>query len=438
MLPSTLARGAAGNLAARVALVALGLGILLVVARIGPEVQGAFALFVACESMLLTLLSGLGLALAREVSHRRTDAAGALTAALLAAGALGAVAALVLLGLSAWTAREPYQHLWLLAWAAPFLLMVPTSSGLWMGQGRMLPLNLAQVAAPAAVLLLLGLAWWIWGPLTAGMPGVVTLVLAAWVIAKSGVGLATAGWAFHDAGRQAPNWALLQRDARFVLVIGLTNVVSLLNYRASLFLVEHFQGLKEVGVYSVAVQVGEQLWLLSQAVIASVYHRIGDPNRAAAAAMTVRAVRVNVLAAALAAPLLWLVAWLALPAVLGPAYRDVHGPLAALLPGMVAYAAASSLSAFFTNHLGRPHWSAAIAALSLGLNMLGSFWAVPRYGAMGAAVSTSLAYVLAIAAACVLFQRLSGQGWAVWRANGHGGSGDNRASPVHNASHLDV
>mgnify|MGYP000853326309 CR=1 FL=1 len=31
-----------------------------------------------------------------------------------------------------------------------FLLMVPTATGLWMGQGRMLPLNLAQVAAPAS------------------------------------------------------------------------------------------------------------------------------------------------------------------------------------------------------------------------------------------------------------------------------------------------
>ncbi|HWH74958.1 MAG TPA: teichoic acid transporter, partial [Methylibium sp.] len=61
MLPPNLARGAALNLAARLAAVALGLAILVVVARLGPAVQGAFALFVAIEAGLLTLFSGLGL-----------------------------------------------------------------------------------------------------------------------------------------------------------------------------------------------------------------------------------------------------------------------------------------------------------------------------------------------------------------------------------------
>jgi Na+-driven multidrug efflux pump len=115
--------------------------------------------------------------------------------------------------------------------------------------------------------------------------------------------------------------------------------------------------------------------------------------------------------------------------------------MAALLPGLVAYAAASSLSAFFTNHLGRPHWSAAIAGLSLTLNVMVCAWAVPRYGALGAAASTSVAYILAIIAACALFQRLSGQGWAVWRAypGGQvGGTVDNPPLPVHHAPKQDA
>ena len=48
-------------------------------------------------------------------------------------------------------------------------------------------------------------------------------------------------------------------------------------------------------------------------------------------------------------------------------------PLAAvfvegLRKGVAAYAAASSLSAFYTNHLGRPQLSGAIAGLSLPLS----------------------------------------------------------------------
>ncbi|MCU0813863.1 MAG: hypothetical protein MUC32_05900, partial [Burkholderiaceae bacterium] len=77
-----LAQGAALNLAARVAAMALALAVLVVVARMGPAVQGAFALFVAVESVLLTLGSGFGIALARRLSHHGDDAAAPLRVAL--------------------------------------------------------------------------------------------------------------------------------------------------------------------------------------------------------------------------------------------------------------------------------------------------------------------------------------------------------------------
>lgn len=394
-----LARGASLNLIARAATVALGLALMVHVARLGPAVQGAFALFVAVESVLLTLGSGFGLALARRISHHREPPGPGLRRWLVVAVAFGAAAALVLLALAATVQRAPYDRLGLMALAAPLLLLVPTATGLWLGQGRMAPLNLPQVAAPAlvlgALLLLPGQGSDLLGP-----------VLVAWVAAKALVGVATAAAALRGApsGPEHP-WDGLKRDARFVAEIGITNVVSLLNYRVTLFLVERHDGLAAAGVYSVAVQVAELLWLLSSALTISAYHRIGQPDSDAAARTALHAARLNVALAAGAAPLLWGAAALALPRVLGPDYAGALMPLAALLPGIAAYAAASSLSAFFTNHLGKPHLSGLIAALSLALNTLGCLVLVPRWGAFGAAASTSAAYVGAIAVALWLFRR---------------------------------
>ncbi|WP_428419999.1 lipopolysaccharide biosynthesis protein [Methylibium sp.] len=398
MPPRSLARGAALNLAARLAAVALGLAILVTVARLGPAVQGAFALFVAIESALLTLFSGLGLLLARELSHREARPGPLLGALLLAALGLGVVAALVLLGASVWAEAEPYRHLWLLALAAPFLLLVPTASGLWLGQGRMGPLNAPQVAAPALVLGLLLV-------LTQGAAPAALAVLAAWVLGKALVGVCTGLAAWRDAGPAAPDAGPLRGQWRFVATIGATNVVSLLNYRATLFLLERHGGLAEAGVYSVAVQVAELLWLLSSAVTVSAYHRIGAPDAQQAARTTLRAVQVNLLATLAAAPLLYAGATLALPRVLGAAYAGALLPLGLLLPGIAGYAAASSLSAYYTNQRGRPQWSAAIAGLSLALTLAIAAWSIPRYGAAGAALATSLAYGLAIAVALALFLR---------------------------------
>ncbi len=219
--PFALSRGAALNIGARVATLALGLLLLVVVARQGPQVQGALALFVSAEALLLTLFSGLGLVLAREVSHHRADPAPLLRSMLRLALLLGLVAALVPALVSAFSSVVPYRQLWLLALAAPLLLLVPTASGLWLGQGRLVLLNAPALATPAMVLLLLALMHGVgWQP----QPALLT-VLVAWVLGKALIALLTA-WAAtrsrRDATAAAAHGAGLswQRHARFVATVG--------------------------------------------------------------------------------------------------------------------------------------------------------------------------------------------------------------------------
>ncbi|MGA0610332.1 lipopolysaccharide biosynthesis protein [Caldimonas sp. KR1-144] len=407
-----LLSGAALNLGAKLLAVGLGLAILVAVARLGPAVQGAFALFVAVESALVTLGSGLGLLLAREVSQRRGALPAGRARRLLGAAVLfGIVAAAVLAAWAVVAQADPYRHLWLLALVAPLTLMVPTATGLWMGQGRLLALNLPLVAAPAVVLAVLLAAATLHS-------STVVLVLAAWAAGKAAVGLAAGAvaWCEDRAGPAEPAPTAPREAWRFVAVIAVTNLVSLANYRATLFLVERLRGLSEAGVYSVAVQVAELLWLLSSAVTVAAYHRIGSPDAREAAALTLRAVRINLGATLAAAPLLALLAWALLPAVLGAAYAGAIVPLVLLLPGVAGYAAASSLSAYYTNHRGRPQWSAGIAGLSLAITLAVAALAVPRLGAPGAALATSAGYLLAIAVALRLFLRDAGlPAAALWR-----------------------
>lgn len=426
---SALPRAALGNLIAKLLMVGLGLAITVTVARHGPQVQGAFALFVAVESALLTLFTGLGLWLARQMSQQVDGQQGRalpmLQGVLRSAVAFGLLASLVLLGVSWWAKAMPYTYLWLLALAAPFLLLVPTATGLWLGEGRMWPINVAQVSAPASVLIGLGGAWWITqGGQSSRSSLTVLLVLTAWVTGKSIVAVITAFYALRHARQRDERLedglagsrlnAFLQKPPSwvahwpFVATIGITNVIGLLNYRVSLFLVERFDGLSTTGVYSVAVTAAELLWLLSSSVTVSVYSRIGHPDVKIAAAMTVQAVRINVLSTLLAAPVLLGLAWWGLPWVMGPAYEASLLPLAALLPGVAAYAAASSLSAFYTNHLGRPQLSGAIAGMSLTISFCVGWFLVPMWGPLGAGVASSTGYIVAIVAAYGVFLKHAG------------------------------
>ncbi|MFT3817659.1 MAG: polysaccharide biosynthesis C-terminal domain-containing protein [Rubrivivax sp.] len=396
----SVARGTLINLATRLLGVGLVLAITAVTARLGTETQGAFALFTSIEGLLLALLSGFGVALARRVSHHGEQPRALVAATVLACIGLGALASLVLWALSAW-GPPAYRWLWLLALGAPALLLAPNLQGLWLGEGRMGPMARLTLAPPALTLALLAVI----GLFGAAGLGV---VLSSWVAAKVAVGVLVLALLWRGERLAKPDFAALAREAPFIATIGLSNVVALLNYRVGLFVIERVLGLSATGVYSIAVVVAELLWFVSGSLTQAAYGRIGTPDRAQAAATTVRVLQLGVAALLIAAPLLWLAARLLLPWVLGPAYAASLPLLALLLPGVLLFGGASALSAYFTNHAGRPQVPAQLAAVSLLINAALALALVPRWGMAGAAAAASIAY-----AACVVL--------LAWRFAKHAG-----------------
>jgi len=405
-MPASLTRSALSHFLARLSAVGLGLALLALAARQGPAEQGVFSLLVATEAVYAALFSGFGLVVARQVSHHREAAARWLGGALVLALGAGGVGALVFWAAGGALADAPaYRYLPALALAAPLLLLTPTVSGLYLGLGRMGPINALTVAPPAVALLALG-AWAL-----AGQPVTLWAVMMVWLGARMLVGLAGAAWAWRDQRGRAPDWPAWRSQAAFCTVLGLTNLISWLNYRIDLFIVEAFGSLSATGVYAIAVTVTELLWFISSSVSAAAYGRIGQPDREAAAKLTVRLMHFNLAVLLIASPLLvGLSAW-GLPRVLGEPYADAVPLMLWLLPGVWAYGCASTLSAYYTNFLGKPRLSAAVAGASLLINVGACLVLVPRLGATGAAIATSLSYGLAITWGLALFRRHAGLRW---------------------------
>ncbi len=380
----SVARGTLINLATRLAGVGLVLALTAITARIGTEAQGAFALFTSVEGVWLALLSGFGIALARRVSHYGEQPAPLVAAIVLACGALGVAGGMVLWAISRW-GPPAYAWLWMLALGAPWLLLAPNLQGLWLGQGRMAPMARLAVAPPLIALGLVGL-------LAPWMTPTLPLVLGAWVAGKVVVGVAALTVLGRRGRLAAPDFNALRREARFIATIGLTNLIGLLNYRVGLFVIERALGLSSTGVYSIAIVVAELLWFVSGSLTQAVYGRIGTPDRAQAAATTVRVVQLSVAALLPAAPLLWVAAWLMVPWALGPAYAPSLPLLAVLLPGVMLFGGGAALSAYFTNHAGMPQVPAQVAAVSLLLNGSLSIAMAPVLGMTGVALAASVAY----------------------------------------------
>jgi len=396
----SVARGTLINVTARLVGVGLVLAITAITARLSTEAQGAFALFTSVEGVLLSMMSGFGIALARRISHHGEQPGALVGATVVACMGLGALAGLLLWAVAAW-GPVAYRWLWVLALAAPVLLLAPNLQGLWLGEGRMAPMARLALAPPLLSLLALGLCAF-WGPLS------LTVVLGTWVMAKVLVGLAALVVLWREGRLTGPDFPALRREATFIATIGVTNLIGLLNYRVGLFIVERQLGLAATGVYSISVIVAELLWLVSGSLTQAAYGRIGTPERSQAAATTVRVLQMGITVLLAAAPMLWLLAYGLVPFALGAAYADSLLPLAVLLPGALLFGGASALSAYFTNHVGLPQLSAWAAFGSLVANASLAVVLVPAFGMAGAAMAASVSYAVSVMLVAWKFARHAG------------------------------
>ncbi|MBK8166503.1 MAG: polysaccharide biosynthesis C-terminal domain-containing protein [bacterium] len=205
-----------------------------------------------------------------------------------------------------------------------------------------------------------------------------------------------------------PLWRLVAFNLRHGALGQLSAVAYFLLLRLDQGFLEHFRGAAEVGIYSLAVYVGELVWLLPGALTPLLVHSSAadatDLRRDRTAA---RAVRLGVgltLAAALplyiaAAPLLALAG--------GGQYADSVPALRALLPGIVAFAPGVVLAGDFIGR-GRPHWNTQASALTVVINVVAALSLIPHQGAVGAAWASSLAYACGSAIMLWRFRRATG------------------------------
>jgi O-antigen/teichoic acid export membrane protein len=90
--------------------------------------------------------------------------------------------------------------------------------------------------------------------------------------------------------------------------------------------------------------------------------------------------------------------------VFGDAYKDAFLPFSWLLPGIVLWAGAR-IQANYLAALGKPEWNTYVAIAVLIINISGNIILIPIYGAIGAAIATSIAYGVDATAKFLLMKR---------------------------------
>jgi O-antigen/teichoic acid export membrane protein len=367
-----------------------------------PEGRGAYVLAVLTVTIATRLLGQLGIAVTNRLQDPAADVRGLVQRALAIGVLLGGLG---VAAVCAWGSLT--GELELDVAVAASLALVPnvvwqTLSGVLMGLGRIRLWNYVQLASP--LLTLAGmLTFVVW------LDGEVVAALLAWALANALTALLalTAARDLWLPLRLPPIGDELGRAiARLALVMGAVQIVNLVSYRVELFILRYFKGLADVGVYSIAMQTVESMWLIAAAMATAVTAPAVQTGEHEAAGLIARTALKALLYTAAAAGAVAAAGPFVIPLVLGEAFEDAALPLALLMPGVAAYAPVTVLVVYLSVRRGRPRLSLAVSACAgvttLGLGVI----LIPPLGVNGAAAASSAGYVAGAVLAWAFFARL--------------------------------
>jgi len=408
-----VSRAAVSNLGAQGgALAAVSVASLLVARIGGPAVVGEYALlrvlpwlFGVVFSCGLPTASAFFLAGPRAGAGRLRPTLAVMTGAGAAAGALAWLACAV-----------PFQALFfrqLPAWLIMVMavtvvtqLITVTAKGCCQGSGDITGANLVIVAEELwfiicypAVLLLLG---------DPGAGAVAAALIASGVLAAA-TGLLRLRQRRFYAGWGRPSASLARRVAAFGGRGQLGNMLWLTNLRFDFLLLGALAGPAALGIYAVASKFAELMRLVPTAINYVLYPRFAglsnEQATAAARRLLPRAAGLTVIMTPLVAGL----SLVALPVLYGRAFHAAVLPAEIIIAGLSIEGAAAVASAFLLGS-GRPGLNSVGMGVGAVITVTLDLILIPRYGALGGAVTSAVTYLAATVVLTCLAYRVARQG----------------------------
>jgi len=391
------------------------LGLLLIIARgLGPEGAGTYAVALLLPSIMSQSLN-LGLASANVyfVASRQFPLAQVWVASrdlMLLMGILGLVlgAGLVLqMGELAFPGI-PQMVLLSALLIYPTSLMAGIVSGLFQALQDFRAFNIAVLVQP--VLSLAGVCL-LWLADQMDIASILTTVALAHGLALA-VALALLGRRTPLAATGVARMEYLRPAIFYGVKAHLGNIMSFLNYRLDMFLVNLLVGPAAAGIYTVAVRLTEQLWMISQSVSTVIFPRLSAManNETARRAFTPLMARIVLWITLAAAGLLAAIAQPLIQLLFGSEFVGAVAALLVLLPGIVLL----SLGRVVANDFAARGWvgiNMVLAALVLLINTSANLVLIPQFGFVGAAIATTLAYTFNVTLFLLLQWRLIGVPW---------------------------
>jgi len=198
-------------------------------------------------------------------------------------------------------------------------------------------------------------------------------------------------WKYHEG--------IMKSMVRLGVVFALSIFIMQLNYRVDIILLKKYSTLEQVGLYSLAVQIVEQLWHIPNAIETIILTRSANAVDDQAVHKTVASIlRVSLLFGVFGCILIILLAPTLLPLVFGSGFKGSVPMIRGILPGVMCMVIFRILNSRLAG-MGKPQVAIYSFIPPLIINIILNILWIPQYGGMGAVMATNASY----GAGCVIF-----------------------------------
>ena len=228
----------------------------------------------------------------------------------------------------------------------------------------------------------------------------VVMIISTWVLIKASKGI--------EIFRVRRDEAFIKKSLSYGIRVHLSNIITYFHYKVDLMLINMFLNPLFVGYYSLAVNISEKTWMLSQSMSSVLFSRISNLGDEHKKNIVIRLSVIFTFWASLAVMSI-LVIWggKIIPFVYGEAYLPAFRLIQILSVGIIMLSISRLLSSDIAGR-GYPQKTIIPKTISLIINVILNIILIPRIGVSGAALSTTLTYAFSTIFVIIIHWKVTG------------------------------
>ncbi len=204
------------------------------------------------------------------------------------------------------------------------------------------------------------------------------------------------------------NFTLIKKILTYGLVIQSTNVIQLLNYRLSFFIINIYAGPAAVGVFSTASAIGESVWMFSKSLTNIQYPKVVNATDEKQRI----SITVSYSKLALAGTLMLIIPLLIFPTsiyewVFGNEFSQIRMLLLILSPGLILMGFTTVIAHYFSG-ISKNSINLYASASGLAVTFAFGFVFIPMLATIGAGITSTLSFTASSLLLILIFMQSTG------------------------------